>query len=93
MVIRVTNLIKMKDNEKKTKQYKYSIDHKAKETDQQFIEGAKIRSEGEVPVDYKIYRKVNGPGDDELIEDNQQVDLGIPGREQFYSAKPNTGNG
>lgn len=83
----------MKNTEKDPKGYNYSIDNKPKESSEAIITGAKIRMEGAVPADYNIYLKVNGPGEDELIEDIREVDLSKPGREHFYSAKPNTGNG
>lgn len=74
--------------------FKYLIDNKPKESQNQFITGAQIRQAGDVPADYLIYLKINGPGDDRLIEDNDSVDLNeFPGREHFYSVKPNTNNG
>lgn len=83
----------MKNTEKDPKAFKYSIDNKPKESSEPIITGAEIRKEGAVPADYKIYLKVNGPGEDELIEDNKNVNLSEPGRDHFYSVKPNTGNG
>jgi hypothetical protein len=83
----------MKKEENHPQVYKYSIDNKPKETPNQFITGAEIRQAGNVPADYSIFLKVNGPGDDELIEDNQKVDLSVPGRDHFYSSKRNTNNG
>ena len=73
--------------------FKILIDQKPFEVDNQFITGAEIRALGNIPNDYKIYLKVNGPGDDIEISNTEQVDLGEPGREHFYSAKPNTNNG
>lgn len=83
----------MMNTEKDQKEFKYSIDNKPKESKEPLITGARIRVEGAVPTDYKIYLKVNGPGEDELIEDTSEVDLRKPGRDHFYSVKPNTGNG
>jgi len=83
----------MKNEKEHPKVYKYSIDNKPKESANQFITGAEIRQAGNVPADYSIFLKVNGPGDDELIEDNQKVDLSVPGRDHFYSSKRNTNNG
>jgi hypothetical protein len=83
----------MKKEEKDPKGYTYSIDNKPKESANQSITGSEIRQAGNVPADYSIFLKVNGPGDDELIEDNQKVDLSVPGRDHFYSSKRNTNNG
>ncbi len=83
----------MQKEESHVEVYKYSIDNKPKESKNQFITGAEIRKEGQIPADYSIFLKINGPGDDELIEDDEKVDLSKPGREQFYSSKRNTNNG
>lgn len=82
-----------KEEEKEKKVFKYSIDNKPKESTNQFITGAEIRQAGNVPADYSIFLKINGPGDDELIEDNEKADLSKPGRDHFYSSKRNTNNG
>jgi hypothetical protein len=83
----------MENAEKKQEKYSYSIDNKPRESNEPIIKGAVIRQKGDVPSDYIIYLKVNGPDEDELIEDITDVDLRKPGREHFYSVKPNTGNG
>jgi hypothetical protein len=73
--------------------FKILIDQTPFEVENQFITGAEIRALGNIPNDYKIYLKVNGPGDDKEIANADKVDLSEPGREHFYSAKPNTNNG
>lgn len=78
---------------KQSKVYKYSIDGVKFETEKKIITGAELRSKGNVPSDYEIYLEVHGPGDDELITAIQNVDLSEPGREKYYSSKPNTNNG
>lgn len=78
---------------KPSKVYKYSIDGVKFETENKIITGAELRSKGNVPNDYEIYLEVHGSGDDELITATQEVDLSEPGREKFYSSKPNTNNG
>ena len=83
----------MKKEETHQEVYKYSIDNKPKESKDQVIAGKEIREAGSVPADYSIFLKINGSGEDELIEDTEKVDLSKPGREQFYSAKRNTNNG
>lgn len=82
-----------KEEEKQKKVYKFTIDGKPQETQEQFITGAEIRKRGNIPTDYSIYIKVKGPGDDILIEDKDRVDLAEPGKEEFYGCKPNTNNG
>jgi hypothetical protein len=79
------------DNAKKV--YKIMIDNKPFDWEHRFIKGAEIRSLGNIPVGYQIFLKVNGPAEDELIEDEASVDLSQPGREHFYGCKPNTTNG
>lgn len=80
-------------SKKRNKIYKFSIDGKPQETLEQFIAGVEIRKRGNIPADYLIFLKVKGPGDDLLIEDKDRVDLSQPGKEEFYSCKPNTNNG
>lgn len=78
---------------KKEEKFNYMIDQKPMISGQQFITGAQIRAAGNVPAGYSIFLKVNGPGEDQPVLDTDQVDLGQPGREHFYSSKPNTNNG
>lgn len=82
-----------KEEEKHEKVYEFTIDGKPFKTEHQFITEAEIKKLGNIPADYSIYLKVNGPEDDELIEINQKVDLSKKGTEHFYGCKPNTNNG
>ena len=78
---------------KPQKIHKYSIDGNTFETSNPIIKGSDLRSQGKVPADYEVYLEVNGPGDDEFIRNDQEVDLSQPGKEKFYSSKPTTNNG
>lgn len=75
------------------KVYPFTIDGKPYQFHEQFIIGAVIRKMGNIPADYEIFLKVNGPIDDKLILDKDKVDLSEKGTEHFYSCKPNTKNG
>lgn len=75
----------------KKEKFKYTIDGVHGESETAIVTETTLRQVGKVPSDYSIYLEVKGPGDDELIEG--EVDLSEPGRERFYSAKPNTNNG
>lgn len=77
------------DNKKE--KFKYTIDGIHGESDDPILTEAKLREVGNVPADYEVYLEVNGPGDDELVKGS--VDLSQPGREKFYSSKPNTNYG
>ena len=65
--------------------FKILVDQTPFDWQSQFITGADIRELGNIPVAYSVFLKVNGPGEDELISDDTQVDLSPPGREHFYS--------
>jgi hypothetical protein len=55
---------------------------------EQFITGLQIRNLGNISSDAKVYLKIKGKFDDDIITDNEKVDLARPGIEKFYS-KPN----
>jgi len=73
--------------------WKLVVDQKHFEWTQQFIKGAEVRHLGNIPSGFQIFLSINGPWEDELIEDADSVDLARPGIEQFYGCKPNTNNG
>lgn len=77
--------------EKKDPKFKYTIDGKHGESENPIVTEVNLRAVGNVPDDYEVYLEVKGPGDDELVKG--QVDISKPGREKFYSTKPNTNNG
>lgn len=79
--------------DKQEKKYKIFIDQKSFEVDDQFITGTQIKSLAEVPANYGVWLKVNGPGDDKEIADNEQVDLAQPGREHFFTGSKTTTEG
>lgn len=84
----------MTDNtDKSKKNFNIMIDNKPFDWESQFIKGSEIRSLGNIPENYEVYLKINGPGEDEKVENETKVDLSKPGREQFYACKPNTNNG
>jgi hypothetical protein len=72
-------------NDKLKKNFKIMIDNKPFDWESQFIKGSEIRTLGEIPENYVIYLKINGPGEDELIGNDYQVDLSQPGREHFVT--------
>lgn len=82
-----------KNQNEHSRVFKFTIDNKPHESAEQIITGAVIRRKGNIPSDYSIYLKIHGPGDDQLIKDDEKVDLGKPGTEHFFSCKPNTNNG
>lgn len=81
------------EKEKKEHKYKILIDQQPKEVEGQFITGAQIKALAGVPANYGVWLKVNGPGEDEEILDNEEVDLGEPGREHFFTGSKTTTEG
>jgi hypothetical protein len=63
----------------------YTINGKKFESAKQYIKGAEIRIQGQVPESEQIFLTIKGPWEDELIKDSDYVDLARPGIEQFYS--------
>lgn len=78
---------------KPDKKYKILIDQKPFEVEDQFITGAQIKSLAGVAANYGVWLKVTGPGDDEEILDNDEVDLGESGREHFFTGSKTTTEG
>jgi len=78
---------------KQEKKYKILIDRKPFEVEDQFITGTQIKSLVAAPANYGVWLKVNGPGEDKEIGDNEQVDLAQPGREHFFTGSKNTTEG
>lgn len=84
----------MKTNENENKKvYELTIDGKPYTWNEQFITGSQIKKLGNIPPDYEIFLKIKGAVDDKLIGDNDKVDLGLPGMNDFYGCKTNTNNG
>jgi hypothetical protein len=73
------------------KRLKFTINGCEHETDRQYITGHQIRHIGSIPPDYQLFLFIEGPYEDELIEDDSRVNLARPGRENFISKpKPAT---
>lgn len=66
---------------------KFIIDGKSVSWNEQYITGLQIRNLGSLNEKAKIFLKVKGKFEDELIEDNARVNLARPGIEKFYSKK------
>ncbi len=77
----------------KEEKYKILVDQKPFEVDQQFITGTQIKALVGVPSNYGVWLKVNGPGDDQEIGDNESFDLSHPGREHFFTGAKTTTEG
>lgn len=69
--------------------YHLLIDDKNFKWNQRFINGAEIRQLGNISEDYQIFLTVKGQGEDEMINNEDNVDLGRPGIEKFYSKEKN----
>lgn len=65
--------------------YKIKINGKNFTHPNQFITGSEIKTYANVPANHAVFLKVPGPGQDEKIADNQQVDLDKPGTEHFFT--------
>jgi len=58
------------------------------ETGQQFITGAQVKELAGIPLDNNLYLYIREPYNDEIIENNQKIDLSLPGIEGFFTKKP-----
>jgi hypothetical protein len=61
--------------------FKFKVDTKPFEWDNQFITGKQVRELGNIDTDDEIYLK--GPHEDKIITDDTRVDLANPGTEHF----------
>ena len=75
---------------KPEQKFKILIDQKSFEVEEQFITGSKIKSLANVPANYGVWLKGNGPTPDKQISDNELVDLAQPGREHFFTGSITT---
>jgi len=64
---------------------KFKINRKLVNWNEQYITGLQIRNLGSLGSNVKIFLKIKGKYEDELIEDNAKVNLARPGIEKFYS--------
>lgn len=78
---------------KQEKKYKILVDQKPFDWENQFITGAQIKNLVGAPSNYGVWLKVNGQGEDEEIENDEQVDLAQPGREHYFTGSKSTTEG
>lgn len=65
----------------------YSINGVNFSSNKQYIKGAFIRQQGDIPADDDIFLRIAKDWEDELIENDELVDLARPGKEHFISRK------
>lgn len=63
----------------------YVINGEEHKSASQYIRGARIRHQGNIPPDQEIFLVIEKPWQDELIGDDTWIDLARPGIEQFVS--------
>jgi hypothetical protein len=73
--------------------FKIMIDQRPYDWSDQLITGSQIKQLASVDMSYGVWLKVQGPGEDQPIEDQEQVDLSKPGREHFFTAPTQTTEG
>ena len=73
--------------------YNILVDQKPFDWEDQFITGAQLKQLAGVDANYGVWFKVNGPGDDVEIQDNEPFDLSQPGREHFFTGSKTTTEG
>jgi len=78
---------------KPEQKFKILVDQKPFDVVEQFITGAQIKALVGVPGNYGVWLKMNGPNPDKEIANNEQVDLGQPGREHFFTGAKGTTEG
>jgi len=81
------------ETQEKEKGYHIMIDQKPYNWPNQFITGADIKSLANVDMGFGVWLKVNGPGDDIPIGDQEKVDLSPNGREHFFTGPTQTTEG
>ncbi|WP_298247270.1 multiubiquitin domain-containing protein [uncultured Christiangramia sp.] len=77
----------------KTEKFKIMVDQKPFEVENKFITGSEIKVLVSAPANYGVWLKVNGPGDDIEIENNEKIDLSDKGREHFFTGAKTTTEG
>lgn len=78
---------------KPEQKFKILIDQKPFDIEEQFLNGLKIKILANVPSNYGVWLKGNGPTPDKQISDTEQVDLSLPGREHFFTGSITTTEG
>lgn len=64
---------------------RFSVEGVQYETDQQYLTGAAIKHLAGIAPDVDLYLRVKEPFNDEVIENNQEVNLALPGIEGFFT--------
>lgn len=78
----------------KEKGYNIQIDHKPFSWPERYITGAQLKDLVKVDkMTYGVWLKVEGPGDDILIGNDEKVDLSEKGKEHFFTGKTQTTEG
>lgn len=77
----------------KDEKFKIMIDQKPFEVENQLISGIEIKTLANVPLNYGVWLKVNGPDPDIEILDEMKIDLGESGREHFFTGSKTTTEG
>ncbi len=80
-------------NDKEKNGYKILIDQKPFNWPEQFITGIQIKELVNVDMNFGVWLKVNGPGEDIPVGDDEQFDLSHPGREHFFTGPTQTTEG
>jgi hypothetical protein len=70
--------------------FKFMVDNRPYETEQQVITGAQIKATAGVDPSFGLNLQGHGQDPDRKIADGDSVDLSEPGREHFYSVPPAT---
>lgn len=73
--------------------FKIMIDQKPYDWQRQVITGIQIKQLAGVDMSYGVWLKVHGPGEDQPIGDQEEIDLSQPGREHFFTAPTQTTEG
>ncbi len=71
------------------RELKYTINGRSFESIKQWIQGHTIRKQAEIPYNEGIFLSVEGPWEDEEVDDSDWVNLARPGEEHFISKKRN----
>jgi multiubiquitin len=73
------------------KKFKFRVDDRTLETDNEILTGAEIKRLAQVDPSFQLFLEVPGESrPDQQIGDNDPVNLSKPGIEKFYSVPPAT---
>lgn len=67
------------------KKLPYSIDGKDYVSYKQWVSGAELREVGKIPANMDLFLQVDEGWEDNFIEDDELIDLAMPGKEKFYT--------